>query len=140
MFGKRLRNRWILIIGLMIAGLVLAGCEEEVTEDTTSVSDSNEGTLLAPTDITALMPYNGSVSSGSSYYLISGVALTAVTVNLTALTADADLATVFRRDLHHSASLYPPAFYRERVLPGRLQQFGQPVYSCSQHRGWGDHF
>ena len=59
MFGKRLKKRWILIVGLMIAGLVLAGCEEEVTEDTTSVSDSNEGTLLAPTDITALMPYNG---------------------------------------------------------------------------------
>ena len=29
MFGKRLRNRWIVSVGLMIAGLVLAGCEEE---------------------------------------------------------------------------------------------------------------
>ena len=82
MFGQRLRNRRILIVGLMIAGLVLAGCEEEVTEDTTSLGGSQATVNVAGTiteagyaggdfvvtvkDSTGLVVGSGIVTGGAS--------------------------------------------------------------------------
>ena len=77
MFGKRLKKRWILI-----AGLVLAGCEEEVTEDTTSLGGSQATVNVAGTiteagyaggdfvvtvkDSTGLVVGSGIVTGGAS--------------------------------------------------------------------------
>ena len=49
MFGKPLTHRWILITGLLLTGLILAGCEEEVSEDTTSLGSAQATVNVAGT-------------------------------------------------------------------------------------------
>ena len=55
---------------------------------------TNQGTLAVPADITGLLPYASMVGSGSSYYMLTGLAAGSSSLSLTGVQGDVSL-TVF---------------------------------------------
>jgi subtilisin-like proprotein convertase family protein len=63
-----------------------------VSGTTTDDDAVNQGSAITPIDITALRPYAGQVASGSSYYVITGLAAGNANVVLTGVSGDVSLA------------------------------------------------
>ena len=98
------------IIGLLLAGLMLAGCEEALTDQSSPLEDAAQGSQLTPVDITLLMPFNGTVGAGSSFYLVTGLpGISPVNVDLTGLNGDADLRLYTNPDFITGAAICTPA-------------------------------
>ncbi len=63
-----------------------------VSGATTDDDATNQGAAITPINVTGLLPYASQVGSGSSYYVLTGVAAGSVTVTLSGVHGDVSLA------------------------------------------------
>lgn len=63
-----------------------------VTGATTDDDATNQGSAITPIDVTGLLPYASQVGTGSSYYMLTGLAAGSVTVALSGVQGDVSLA------------------------------------------------
>jgi hypothetical protein len=93
-FLRKIRSRtvrqWLGRLGaLLLAGLLLAGCEG-TKAGTNPLEKATQGTALQPLAIS--LPYDGTVGAGSSYYKVTGLVSGAPnTIDLTGFVVDLDL-------------------------------------------------
>ena len=63
-----------------------------VTGATTDDDATNQGSAITPINVTGLLPYASQVGSGSSYYVLTGLAAGSVTLTLSGVQGDVSLA------------------------------------------------